>query len=96
MKKRQNDASFRMVTESHLSSEKVKIKIQCDKPISFGTSKRDLIEKLGIEDLERSVVLIKPSLELEPTTFCDASVTSFTHRSTAWELVELPLICCSI
>ncbi|GBM82635.1 hypothetical protein AVEN_48245-1 [Araneus ventricosus] len=36
------------------------------------------------EGLERSVVLTKPSLELEPTTFSDASVTSFTHRSTAW------------
>ncbi|GBM37199.1 hypothetical protein AVEN_14969-1 [Araneus ventricosus] len=36
---------------------------------SFGTLKIDLLEKLGIEDLERSAVLIKPSLELEPSTF---------------------------
>ncbi|GBM24587.1 hypothetical protein AVEN_157849-1 [Araneus ventricosus] len=53
--------------------------------VSFSAFKYDLLEKPDIEDLERSVVLMKPSLELEPTTFCNASVISFTSRSTAWE-----------
>ncbi|GBL89226.1 hypothetical protein AVEN_225777-1 [Araneus ventricosus] len=56
-----------------------------------GTLKSDLWAKLGMVDLDSRVVLIKPSLDSAPQTFPEASVMSFTHRSTAfvnWACLE--------
>ncbi|GBN33334.1 hypothetical protein AVEN_182745-1 [Araneus ventricosus] len=55
------------------------------------TLKSDLWAKLDMVDLDSRVVLIKPSLDSAPQTFPEASVTSFTHHSTAfvnWACLE--------
>ncbi|GBN83906.1 hypothetical protein AVEN_262179-1 [Araneus ventricosus] len=83
--------------------------VQQDSPESISTNLKTIFfwyfemrfafERRGIEDLERSVVLIKPSLELEPTTFSDTSANqlhkSFHCLGVTWELVEVPLNRCS-